>query len=128
MDKKLVIAIDFDGTCVTHSFPKIGKEIGAPPVLHKLVERGHKLILFTMRSNLVSSIGNSDKDIVPDKKGNFLNDAINWFNHHNIPLYGIQKNPGKERVLRRRYFRLREAASLIKLRATTSRWIWLVPS
>lgn len=35
----MVIAVDFDGTCVTHEFPKIGKDIGAIPVLRKLVER-----------------------------------------------------------------------------------------
>jgi len=26
------ICIDFDGTCVTHEFPKVGKDIGAVPV------------------------------------------------------------------------------------------------
>ena len=25
----MIIAIDFDGTCVTHEYPKIGKDIGA---------------------------------------------------------------------------------------------------
>ena len=44
------IGIDFDGTCVTHEYPKIGKDIGAVPVLKELVEKGHKLILNTMRS------------------------------------------------------------------------------
>ena len=47
----MIIAIDFDGTCVTHEFPKIGKDIGAIPVLKELTNKGHKLILFTMRSN-----------------------------------------------------------------------------
>lgn len=28
-----IIGIDFDGTVVTHDFPKIGKDIGAVPVL-----------------------------------------------------------------------------------------------
>jgi hydroxymethylpyrimidine pyrophosphatase-like HAD family hydrolase len=49
MTKKLIIAVDFDGTCVTHEYPSMGKEIGAPEVLKQLVDRGHKLILFTMR-------------------------------------------------------------------------------
>ncbi len=32
--------IDFDGTCVTHLFPKVGKDIGAAPVLREeLVSR-----------------------------------------------------------------------------------------
>ena len=30
------IAIDFDGTCVTHEFPLVGKDIGAAPVLKAL--------------------------------------------------------------------------------------------
>lgn len=40
------ICIDFDGTCVTHEYPKIGKDIGAVPVLKRLIETGNKLILF----------------------------------------------------------------------------------
>lgn len=69
------IAIDFDGTCVTHEYPKVGKDIGAVDVLKDIVKRKHKLILFTMRS------------------GKELEDAIDWFKKNDIPLYGIQKNP-----------------------------------
>ena len=47
----MYIAIDFDGTCVTHEYPNIGKDIGAIPVLKQLVKDGHKLILYTMRSD-----------------------------------------------------------------------------
>lgn len=46
----MVIAVDFDGTCVTHEFPKIGKDIGAIPVLRKLVEKGHQIILYYEKS------------------------------------------------------------------------------
>lgn len=69
------ICIDFDGTCVTHDYPKVGKDIGAVPILKKLVSNGHKLILYTMRC---------DKE---------LNDAINWFKENGIKLYGVQKDP-----------------------------------
>lgn len=31
----MILGLDFDGTCVTHEFPKIGKDIGAIPVLKK---------------------------------------------------------------------------------------------
>jgi len=72
------IVIDFDGTVVMHSYPKIGKGIGAVSILKKLIENGHKLILFTMRS---------------DKQ---LNEAVNWFKENEIPLYGIQKNPTQQ--------------------------------
>ena len=86
------IVIDFDGTCVTHEFPNVGKDIGAESVLKKLVEAGHNLILFTMRSN------NGDLPLITPKgivntSGNFLDDAVNWFKERNIPLHGIQKNP-----------------------------------
>ena len=71
----MYIAVDFDGTCVTHDYPRIGKEIGATKVLKRLVEAGHKLILNTMRS------------------GKELQDAIHWFNENGIELYGVNENP-----------------------------------
>ena len=70
------INIDFDGTCVTHEYPRVGKDIGAVPVLKRLVENGHQLILFTMRGN-----------------NSHLNDAVDWFKLNDIPLYGINTNP-----------------------------------
>ena len=89
----MTINIDFDGTCVTHSFPEIGKEIGAIPVLKRLTDQGHQLILFTMRSNRITFKDIGDGDIVPDTNGHFLNDAIKWFMNNDIPLYGVQSNP-----------------------------------
>lgn len=89
------ICIDFDGTCVTHEFPKIGKDIGAVPVLRKLVENGHRLILFTMRSDRVKKTKINDNPEIDDVYGYFLRDAINWFYKHKIPLYGIQTNPNQ---------------------------------
>ena len=82
------ICIDFDGTCTTHEFPRVGIEIGAPPVLKRLVKNGHKLILFTMRSKKkgISPVTNKMED-------GGLREAINWFAKHDIPLYGIQANP-----------------------------------
>ena len=71
----MYIAVAFDGTCVTHDYPRIGKEIGATKVLKHLVEAGHKLILNTMRS------------------GKELQDAIYWFNKNEIELYGVNENP-----------------------------------
>jgi len=86
------ICIDFDGTCVTHEFPVVGKDVGAVPVLQELVRHGHKLILFTMRSNRPIG-GNTGSAEIEDVTGNFLDDAIGWFKSKNIPLYGIQSNP-----------------------------------
>jgi len=71
----MVIAVDFDGTCVTYEFPNIGKDIGAVPILKELIKKGHKLILYTMRS------------------GDLLEEAVNWFAYNGIELYGVNKNP-----------------------------------
>jgi len=87
----MIIAIDFDGTCVTHEFPRVGKDIGAVPVLKDLVDKGHQLILFTMRSD-ISNPNGENKEILM-QSGDYLTDAINWFKENNIPLYGIQTNP-----------------------------------
>lgn len=76
----MIIGIDFDGTCVTHEYPNIGKDIGAIPVLKNIIKKGHKIILFTMRSN---------------KGGTTLTDAINWFKENDIPLYGVNFNPSQ---------------------------------
>lgn len=87
------IVIDFDGTVVSHEFPKMGNDIGSVPVLRKLVAKGHNLILFTMRSNIDDpQRENKYFEIIP-QGGKYLDDAVKWFADHGIPLYGIQKNP-----------------------------------
>lgn len=87
----MIIAIDFDGTCVTHEFPKVGKDIGSASVLRELINSGHQLILFTMRSDIVNPTG--ENNALHLESGNYLTDAINWFKENDIPLYGIQTNP-----------------------------------
>ena len=71
----MIIAIDFDGTCVTHDYPEIGSDIGAVPVLKELIKNGNKLILLTMRS------------------GSTLKDAITWFDDNDIHLWSVNHNP-----------------------------------
>jgi hypothetical protein len=92
MEKKIsnsiTINCDFDGTCVTHDYPRIGADIGSAPILKRLVENGHKLILFTMRSDNSGFVTPHGKI---DNHG--LTDAVNWFKANDIPLYGIQTNP-----------------------------------
>lgn len=73
------IAIDFDGTCVTHEYPRVGREIGAEEVLRELVEEGHQLILFTMRH------------------GQGLQDAVDWCADNMIKLHGVQSDPDQKR-------------------------------
>ena len=81
----MIIAVDFDGTCVTHEYPRVGINIGAQDVLKELVANGHQLILFTMRSDIVHPTG-KDNEL-------YLSDALSWFELYEIPLYGIQTNP-----------------------------------
>ena len=75
----MIIGIDFDGTCVAHKFPSIGEDIGAVPILKRLVEYGHMLILFTVRS---------DND-----GANYLEESVKWFKENDIPLLGVNINP-----------------------------------
>lgn len=84
----MIIAVDFDGTCVTHEYPKVGKDIGAQRVLKMLVDKGHQLILYTMRSDKPGISPVTEKI----EEGG-LQDAVNWFKINEIPLYGIQTNP-----------------------------------
>ena len=78
----MVIAIDFDGTVVFHRYPDIGHDIGAQPVLKKLVECGHKLVLCTMRCHPLHP---GDRDT--------LQEAVDWFKDNGIELYGVNENP-----------------------------------
>ena len=74
-----VIAIDFDGTVVTHEYPHIGEDAGAVPVLKELLANRNRLILLTMRS------------------GKLLEKALQWFEERNIPLYAVNANPEQSR-------------------------------
>ncbi|MFT4222524.1 hypothetical protein [Dysgonomonas sp.] len=85
------ICIDFDGTCVAHEYPDIGKDIGAIPVLKELVVKGHRLILFTMRSDRKKKKKVDGQEVIVEE--NVLTEAVQWFADNGIPLYGVQKNP-----------------------------------
>lgn len=84
----MYILLDFDGTCVTHDYPKVGKDIGAVPVLKKLIDNGHKLILFTIRDyeKNIKFIGY--ETII--KSG--IECALDWFKSNNIDLFGVNNN------------------------------------
>lgn len=74
--KSSIIGVDFDGAFVDHAFPAIGRDVpGAVQTLRDLVEREHKLILWTMRSQ------------------EYLVDAERWFSNHEISLFGVNSNP-----------------------------------
>ncbi len=93
----LIIGVDFDGTCVTHDFPRVGKELPhCVNVLKKLVQAGAKLILWTMRSDLVGELSSNDPTISSKVAENYLEQAVNWFAERHIPLHGIQCNPDQK--------------------------------
>jgi len=72
----MIIAVDFDGTCVEHRYPAIGAEVpGVVDTLRDLVSAGHKLILWTMRS------------------GERLTEAVLWFQDRGIDLWDRNRNP-----------------------------------
>jgi hypothetical protein len=76
----MIIAVDFDGTCVKHRYPMVGEDVdGAVSVLKELVRKGHKIILYAMRG------------------GDTLDDAISWFMDNDIELWGINRNPEQYR-------------------------------
>jgi hypothetical protein len=71
-----VIAVDFDGTVVTHEYPEVGVNVPfAYAVLKRLVDQDVKIILWTMRS------------------GEHLDAAVEWFKSAGIPLWGVNQNP-----------------------------------
>lgn len=74
----MIIGVDFDGTCVEHVFPEMGGDVpGAVHTLRALVDAGHHLILWTMRSD------------------DTLAEAVAWFEERGIPLLGANRNPGQ---------------------------------
>ena len=74
-----IIGIDFDGTIVEHRYPKLGDPVpGALETMKELIENGHKIILWTMRSN------------------SELVDAVAYLTRNGIDLYGINKNPDQD--------------------------------
>ena len=75
-ENSMIIAVDFDGTCVEHDYPAVGMEVeGAVETLRALQSKGHRLILFTMRSGMK------------------LEAAVKWFKDRKIELWAINKNP-----------------------------------
>jgi len=71
---KLIIAVDFDGTIVEDAYPGIGKpRLFAFETLKKLQEKGHRLILWTYRSETS------------------LKDAVDFCKKNGIVFYAVNK-------------------------------------
>ena len=77
----MIIAVDFDGTIVTHEYPKIGKEIPfATQTLKRLAKDGHRLILWTVR------------------EGRLLEEAVKWCNERGVDFYAVNKDYPEEEL------------------------------
>lgn len=74
-----VIAVDFDGTVVEHDYPRIGKEMMfAFATLRELNKKGHKLILWTIRT------------------GPLLDEAVEYCKKNGVEFYAVNKNYPEE--------------------------------
>ena len=73
--KKLILAIDFDGTIASLSFPEVGTlRENADVVIRKLYEEGHKIIINTCRSGKMEGM------------------AYDFLKVHGIPFHFINNN------------------------------------
>ena len=80
MQKRFIIAVDFDGTIVTHKYPDIGELVPyAKQVINKLVNNGHKVFLWTMRCH------KKDRDV--------LGEASQFLKDNNIKIELLNKSP-----------------------------------
>ncbi|MBS1637411.1 MAG: hydrolase [Bacteroidetes bacterium] len=76
-----VIAVDFDGTIVEHAYPKIGREMMfAFATLKELNKKGHKLILWTIRT------------------GYLLDEAVEYCRANGVEFYAVNKNYPEEEL------------------------------
>ena len=78
----MTIAVDFDGTIVTHEYPKIGKPIPfAIDTLIRLQEERHRIILWTAR------------------EGQLLEDAVEYCRAKGLEFYAVNSNYPEEQML-----------------------------
>ena len=77
----MTIAVDFDGTIVSHRYPEIGREIPfAVDTLKMLTREGHRLILWSVR------------------EGHLLDEAVAWCRERGLEFYAVNKDyPEEER-------------------------------
>ena len=72
---KLIIAVDFDGTIVEDNYPKIGRpKLFAFKTLKRLQKDGHRLILWTYRSDIR------------------LEEAVNFCKENGLTFYAVNKS------------------------------------
>ena len=81
------IAVDFDGTIVTHEYPKIGTELPfATETLKMLIKDHHKLILWSVR------------------EGKLLDEAVEWCRERGVEFWAVNKDYPEESLETNNHF------------------------
>ena len=71
----MIIAVDFDGTIVTHEYPKIGREIPfAIETLKMLINDHHRLILWSVR------------------EGHLIDEAVEWCRERGVEFWAVNRD------------------------------------
>lgn len=75
----MTIAVDFDGTIVTHRYPEIGEELPfATDTLKMLIKEHHRLILWSVR------------------EGKLLDEALEWCRQRGVEFWAVNKDYPEE--------------------------------
>ena len=89
------IAVDFDGTIVTHEYPKIGTELPfATETLKMLIRDHHKLILWSVR------------------EGKLLDEAVEWCRERGVEFWAVNKDYPEESLENNNHFSRKLKADL----------------
>lgn len=81
------IAVDFDGTIVTHCYPAIGEEIPfAIETLKMLAKDGHQLILWSVR------------------EGKLLQEAVDWCKERGLEFWAVNRDYPEEEFANNNHF------------------------
>lgn len=81
------IAVDFDGTIVTHEYPNIGREIPfATDTLKMLIRDRHRLILWSVR------------------EGELLQEAVDWCKERGVEFWAVNKDYPEESMENNNHF------------------------
>lgn len=89
----MIIAVDFDGTLCEHRFPEIGGEVvDAFRYLKEFQALGAKLILWTMRSDLIA-----DARSIEGHKADraYLTEAVEWCRKRGVEFWAVNNSPGQ---------------------------------
>lgn len=92
MSKKLKIYLDFDGTVVEHTFPKMGRcNFGCFEVIKKLQDAGHEIVLNTYRADIGEVPLREALSMVNDMCEYFIKDRSKRGEFELVPIVALDK-------------------------------------